>query len=458
MIRYGLIGKDLSYSQARKVHERIADYQYELLEAQDIEEVRSILTDCRYGGFNIAEPYRAAVTDLLDELSEDAAAVGAVDVVRRMPDGRLKGYNSDMYAFGRMIEDEARGRKCLILGTGGAARACAEELKRRDAAKITFVSRDPQQAAERLGGNLNVIGYDKLFLYYDSDIIINATPVGRMPDLTRSPITEQRRNVRMFTNLQLAVDLNYNPYRTKFLQDARRLTGCHTKSGLEMLILNSLASRNIWMDRGDDTEEEERNLTSVKRKILEDQLNIVAVGMPGSGKTTIFRRYAYELGLKFIDTDEETEKLLGRKRQEVLADSGIGEEVFRAAENIAVSEACRQNGAVIATGGGTVLNPINRDLLKCNGIVVYVKRPLDKLDVKGRPLSLNIGLSEIFNARDRIYRRMADFAILNSRIFGEVRALTGAGNSYNHELKGYVYFISRKINKYLNQLADNRWT
>ena len=180
--------------------------------------------------------------------------------------------------------------------------------------------------------------------------------------------------------------------------------------------------------------------------------------MPGSGKTTIFRRYAYELGLNFIDTDEETEKLMGDTAENVLSSGETGIEYFRATEHLAVNEICKNQNSVIATGGGTVLNPINRDLLRSNGIIVYVKRPLDMLDVKGRPISINVGVSELFGERDRIYRRMSDITIVNSRIFGGKKKATGEGNTYNYELKGFVYYIARKVQHYLNDLADNQWT
>ena len=374
------------------------------------------------------------------------------------PDGRLKGYNTDIDGFKYTVKGLARDRKCVILGTGGAAMACAVALEDLGASEVVLVSRDPEEASARLGDHINVVGYNRLYLHYDAKVLVNATPVGQLPDLEHSPLTDHRITVRMFSQLELAVDLIYNPYRTKFLQDARRLTGCHTKSGLEMLVVQAIESRYEWMGSRTDTEEEDRLVRSIKRKILGEQLNVVAVGMPGSGKTTIFRRYAYELGLEFIDTDSETEKILGEPAQNLLGAGEAGIELFRAMEHVAVREACKHNGAVIATGGGTVLNPINRDLLRSNGIVVYVKRPLDMLDIKGRPLSINIGVSELFGDRDRIYHRTADMSILNSRIFGGKRKATGEGNTYNYELKGFVYYIARKIERYLNEIADNQWT
>lgn len=458
MQRYALIGGSKGFNQFRRIHEQIADYEYHELDVNNASELEAALKDTRYSGYNVANPYKVEIISYLDEISEDAKRAGAVDVVMRMPDGSLKGFNTEMAGFRYMVEGSVEERKCLILGSGGAAVSAARTLSDMGAAKIVIVSRDPEAAAERLGGKYDVTGYNRLYLHYDSEVIINCTPVGRAPDIERSPITDHRLTMRMFTNLQLAVDMIYDPYRTKFLQDARRLTGCHTKSGIDMLIFRTIASRNIWLGKPDETDENRLNFIPIKRRLLEDQLNIIAVGMPGSGKTTIMRRYAYELGRKFIDTDEETEKLMGEKIADVLLQPGLGEDYFKAMEHLAVKEACKSRGAVIATGGSTALNPLNRDLLRANGIVVYVRRPLEMLDKRGREISINRGMMEFFNARDRIYRRVSDMSILNSRIFGERRAMTGEGNTYNYELKGFVYYIAKKIERYLNEIADNKWT
>lgn len=488
MQRYGLIGRSHGHSQFRRIHSEIADYEYDELDVLAEGGIEKLLGDIRYSGFNISGPYKHEVLKYLDEISDDSRKAGAVDVVRRLPDGRLAGYNTDMYGFRYMVDDSVMDKKCIILGTGGTATATARALRELGAREVVLVSRDPESAAEkivpyvredgpaaaiqgtspdtetrissgtRLGDLYEVTGYNRLFMHYDAEVIVNCTPVGRSPDIEHSPLTDHRLTVRLFSRLELAVDMIYDPYRTKFLQDARRLTGCHTKSGLEMLIFRAIASRNIWLGKPDDMDEDRRFIIPIKRRILKDQLNVIAVGMPGSGKTTIMRRYAYELGLRFIDTDEETEKLMGGTIPEVLSDNGLGEDYFKAMEHIAVREACSNRGVVIATGGSTALNPLNRDLMRANGIVVYVRRPLELLDRRGRDVSINAGLTEFFNVRDRVYRKASDLSILNSRIFGERRAKTGEGNTYNYELKGFVYYIARKIERYLNEIADNKWT
>ena len=458
MKRFALIGENVEHTQAKRVHAELGDHEYVLIKIDKPEDMRIYFEDDRIDGFNIMHPFRTAVIDYLDELSEEAERTQSVNVVKRLPGGRLRGYNTDMAGFRYLVRDSVEGKRCLLLGTGGAARSAAAVLEDMGASDIVMVSRDPEAAAKKPGIRHDITGYDRLSPYYSYEVIVNCTPVGKYPDLGDSPLADRKVSVRLFTNLELAIDLVYNPYRTKFLQDARRITHCNTKSGMDMMIIQAIASLNVWYERETDPEDEELVLKNVKRKLLESQLNVVAVGLPGSGKTTIFRRYAYELGQKFVDTDEETEKLMGRPVEEVLSESGIGEDYFRAMEHQAVRNAAVSRGTVIATGGGTLLNPLNRDFLKATGIVIYVKRPLDLLNIKGKPLNWSIDLTKLFNDRDRIYRRTADMVLLNSRIFGDLKAKTGEGNSYNYELKGFVYFIARRVQKYLNELAADIWT
>ena len=458
MKRFALLGKDIQYTQAKRIHAELGDHEYVLIEIDKPEEIQAYFDDDRFDGFNITHPYTAAVIEYLDELSNDAERTQSVNVVKRLPGGRLKGYNTDMAGFRYLVKGSVEDKHCLVLGTGGAARSAAAVLGDMGASEVIMASRDPAAAEEKPGIRNPLVSYDRLAPYYHYEVIVNCTPVGKYPGLGDSPLAEHRVSMRLFPDLELAIDLIYNPYRTKFLQDAKRITRCKTKSGMDMLIVQAIASMNVWNDTGTDPEEVDLLVRKIKRKLLESQLNVVAVGLPGSGKTTIFRRYAYELGQKFIDTDEETEKLMGQPIPDVLSGSGIGEEYFRAMEHKAVREAAVIRGSVIATGGGTLLNPLNRDLLKANGIVIYVKRPLDMLNIKGKPLSVNIDLTKLFNDRDRIYRRTADMVLINSRIFGDVKARTGEGNSYNYELKGFVYYIARKVQKYLNELAANIWT
>ncbi|MBR7087724.1 MAG: hypothetical protein IKI38_00075, partial [Mogibacterium sp.] len=145
-----MIGGARGYSQFRRVHEQIADYEYVELDVNSTEELEAALRDTRISGYNIANPFKVDVISYLDEISDDTLRAGASDVVMRLPDGRLKGFNTEMAAFRYMVEGDVEGKKCLILGSGGAATAAARTLKDMGAASIVIVSRDPVSAADKI--------------------------------------------------------------------------------------------------------------------------------------------------------------------------------------------------------------------------------------------------------------------------------------------------------------------
>lgn len=150
MQKYALIGRDHGHSQFRRIHNEIADYEYDELDVQEEGSLEEILRDTRYSGFNISGPYKYEVLKYLDEISYDARRAGAADVVRRLPDGKLAGYNTDMYGFRYLVEDSVKDKKCIILGTGGTATAAARALRELGSREVVLVSRDPESAAEKI--------------------------------------------------------------------------------------------------------------------------------------------------------------------------------------------------------------------------------------------------------------------------------------------------------------------
>jgi len=457
MAKYGLIGKSLAHSQSQYLHSLLGKYDYEMIELEHSSMLKEALRDESYDGFNVTVPYKQDVIQYLDELSDGARKAQAVNCIKRLPNGKLRGYNTDILGFEYMIGDHAEGRKCVILGTGGAARAAAVALENKGADSVYMVSRNPAAARERIGYNYHIISYNALHHYYDAEVVVNATPIGMHPDIDKSRMVEAGKYIAMFTELRYAVDVIYNPLRTKFLQDAKRMTDCKTKSGLDMLIIQAFESRNIWQGRPSIKLEETMQLKSIREKLMKRQLNIVAIGMPGSGKTTTFRRFAFENNLEFVDIDEETEKLMGEKIKDVLGPDGKGEEYFREKEFEAVREVSKRTSVVIASGGGSIFNPISRDLLRANGVVVYVKRPLENLAVKNRPISQLIGVSNLFYKRDRIYTRMSDLSIHNSGDFGKGGAEGNNAREYYKDMKSYCNYVKRRMVRFLHEIADNKW-
>lgn len=388
-MKYCLIGRKLPHSYSAYIHKK-SGLNYELKEIEP-EDIENFIINGGYEGFNVTIPYKETVIDYLDEISPEAKAIGSVNTVA-FKNGKHIGYNTDLkglqYLFDRN-KVELKGKKVLILGSGGTYKTASYLCEKNGAAKVEFVSRT---------GRIN---YNNCYdLSSDAEIIINCTPVGTYPNVFESPVDLSR-----FDKVEFVADCVYNPLKTALTVEAERLK-IKNSNGLSMLVSQALYAEEIWTgDRKTDKTE------MILSEIVKEKSNPVLFGMPSSGKTTIGKRLAEFYGREFIDTDEEIYKKTGKSPSDIIKDSG--ESVFRDIESDIIKEIAKKSGTVISVGGGAVIRKENVDALKMNGILLYVKRNLKFLTDKNRPLTQKYGAEKLFEERKDVYNGIKDAEIDN---------------------------------------------
>lgn len=390
-MKYGLIGEKLPHSFSKTIHEKIGDYSYELCELT-AEELPEFMLKREFKAINVTIPYKQAVIPYLYEMSETAKCIGAVNTIVNL-DGKLYGYNTDFYGMTSLIKKnniDFNGKKVAVLGSGGTSKTAAAVAKSLGAESVIKVSRNTTE---------NTVTYDELYENHrDTDIIINTTPVGMFPQIYSSPV-----NLDCFNNLSGVIDAVYNPLETKLVSDAKSLK-IPAESGLYMLVAQAIRAYEIFTDKTADA----GLLDSIFKDVKAQKQNIVLIGMPGSGKTTIGQAVAEKLGRDFIDTDDEIKKVIKTEISDYF--SKYGEEKFRDAETAVIKEISKRSGTVIATGGGAVLRKENVDALKMNGILYFLDRPLEQIvPTADRPTASSIeALEKRYNERYGIYKSSAD--------------------------------------------------
>lgn len=386
--RAGLIGRKLGHSFSPEIHSFLADYEYRLYEMEE-NEVGAFLEDCPLDALNVTIPYKKTVMHFLKAVSDEAKRIGSVNTIVKRDDG-LYGYNTDYYGFSYMLKKsgiEITGKKVLILGSGGASvtvKTVAEDLK---AAEIIVISRSGEN------------NYENIAKHSDADVIINTTPVGMFPDTGKAPV-----DLNGFTKLSGVLDLIYNPSETRLLYDAKSL-GIPYINGLSMLVAQGKRAAEIFTGEPIPDCEIEKII-----KAIEDRTkNIVLIGMPGAGKSTLGRILSEKLGRVFVDTDEIITKKAKMPIPEIF--SLYGEDKFRELETEAITETGKMSGAVIATGGGIVTRKENRYPLKQNSVTVWLKREISLLPLDGRPISQKNNIAELYKKRAPLYEDFADFSV-----------------------------------------------
>ena len=367
-MKYGCIGERLGHSFSREIHRRLG-YGYELLEIPR-DGLEAFLLSGDFSAINVTIPYKESVIPYLYETDEDAGLIGAVNTVVNRG-GRLYGYNTDVYGLTALIRRagiELRGRRVAVLGTGGTSKTARAVAKRLGAAEIYTVSRAPKDGE---------IGYGELYERALSvDVIINTTPVGMFPKREGCPV-----DISCFKKLSGVVDAVYNPLSTRLVLDARS-RGVPAEGGLYMLVAQAIRASEIFLDKRYPEDLTEK----IYHDVLREKENIVLIGMPSSGKTTVGKILAERLSRELSDTDRVVEEMTGRLPHQIISERG--EEEFRRIEAEAVSQASSACGRVIATGGGAPLRKENLEALRSNGRISFLDRPLESLTpTEDRPLT-----------------------------------------------------------------------
>lgn len=389
-MKCGLLGKKLGHSYSPQIHSYLAQYSYTLFEKQP-EELASFLRSGDFTGLNVTMPYKKDVIPYLDALSERARVLGAVNTIVKRKDGTLIGHNTDFFGFQSMVKRsglQVRGEKVLVLGSGGASATAVAVLQALEANVIVI---------SRSGEN----NYENLHLHADASVIVNATPVGMYPNVGVSPI-----DISLFPALEGVLDIVYNPARTQLLLDAEA-RGIIAENGLWMLVAQAKESAEWFLDHKIPDEK----IREIYQKLCFQMQNLILVGMPGCGKSTVGRLLADKTGKRFVDADLCIAEKAGMSIPEIFRTSG--EEGFRQIETAVLADLGMQSGLVIATGGGCVTRKENYPHLHQNGRIIWLQRDIASLSTDGRPLSQGADLEKMYRTRRPMYERFADRIVSN---------------------------------------------
>ncbi|MBQ3520766.1 MAG: shikimate dehydrogenase [Firmicutes bacterium] len=411
-MKYGLIGRTLAHSYSKEIHEALGKYSYGLFSLEP-EDLTDFISARDFSGLNVTIPYKKDVIPLCDEVSDLARAIGSVNTLY-WKDHLLVGHNTDYEGFlytAKRSGISFAGKTVLIMGNGGTSLTARKAATDEGAAKIYVATRsastdNASQSTDAAAGHAAApIAYDKLpAITGDVNIIVNTTPVGTFPNNLQSII-----DIADFPDCEAVIDVIYNPFKTKLLMDAEK-AGLKTANGLPMLVAQATAAAGYFLGTPGAFESENERIIE---KMVSDMRNIVLIGMPGCGKTTIGRIISEKTGKEFVDMDDEIVKKAGKPIPEIFEE--VGEPGFRDIESQVAAELGKQRGLVIATGGGAILREENVYALKQNSLMIHIKRPLEELAMKGRPLSKDIdALRKMEAVRMPIYEAAADMTIDNS--------------------------------------------
>ena len=389
----GLLGEKLGHSYSPQIHGLLADYEYTLFEKAP-DEVEQFVRRGDWHGLNVTIPYKKTVIPCCDELSETAKIIGSVNTLLRREDGSIYGDNTDAFGFEMLLDSvlpgaELSGKKALVLGTGGASVTVCAVLRRHGAEVI---------AISRTGEN----NYQNITRHEDAFLIANTTPLGMFPNNGEKAV-----DLAVFPDLAAVLDVVYNPARTALLLQAEQL-GIPHAGGLLMLVAQAKRSAELFLGKALPDPE----INRITDLLCFQMQNLILIGMPGSGKTTVAALLAKKLERPLREADAEIETAAGMSIPEIFRQEG--EAGFRRKETAVLAQLGKQSGLVISTGGGCVTRAENYPLLHQNGTIIRLIRDTDRLAREGRPLSLHADLKQMEAQRNPFYEQFADFTVDNN--------------------------------------------
>lgn len=391
-MKFGLLGEHLGHSYSPQIHKMLGGYDYGLFEVAP-DELEQFLRTADFDGINVTIPYKKAVIPYCAELSPEAEKIGSVNTITKLPDGTLRGDNTDYHGFLGLIEHsgiEVKGKKCLVLGNGGVAPTVRAALCESGASEVVTISRNGED------------NYDNISRHADADIIVNTTPLGMYPKNGSAAVS-----LSLFPTCSGVLDLIYNPALTAILLEARE-RGISHAGGLYMLVKQAACACERFLG----TTVSEEALLSAFKQIESQMLNIALIGMPGCGKSTTGSALAKLTGRKLIDIDDAITERIGCTIPEFFAAKGEAE--FRRVEAEVLSDTAKLSGTIIACGGGVVTRSENYRLLRQNSRIVFLERDIEDLPTDGRPVSQANPLAELAKKRLPLYNSWCDIKLCAS--------------------------------------------
>ena len=393
-MKFGLLGRTLGHSFSPRIHNALGNTNYELFEREP-SQLQEFFANPELQGINITFPYKVNALEACDVVDPRAERIGCVNTMVRK-DGKWHGYNTDYDGFVFTLKHagiDVSDKECIILGDGASSATVHVALEDLGAKSITHLSRKTAPL------------YTDAPNYYETaQIIINCTPIGMYPHNPASLI-----DIMQFSKLEGVVDLIYNPRRTVLLLQAEMMDIPHC-DGLPFLVAQGVEAANHFQGESFGTKEIEQILRDMRR----EKENIILIGMPGVGKTTVGKAIGKEMGRTCIDVDQELAKEIGDISTYITEQ---GEAAFREKEAEMIAKLGTETGLVISTGGGCVTVPKNYAHLRQNGRIYQLTQPVEKLSTSGRVLSSGgIGrLRELEETRTPMYESFAQCIVEHNR-------------------------------------------